>query len=275
MAHSDRPVAFVLASTDHGTLIVNRNDYRMTDAARGAGIGVGHQLFARSHYDPHEVAIVVALLDRRRHHFGNGVVAIDGGANIGVHTIEWARHMHGWGSVVAFEAQELVFHALAGNIAINNCLNARARFAALGETTGQIAVPQPDYTVPGSFGSVELRRREDNEDIGQPLSYTERMTTVPLVNIDSLILPRLDFLKLDIEGMEVEALRGARETLARFKPALLVEVIKSDEAELRSLLQGLGYRVERVGMNMIALHESDPTQLRLQSHDGRIDVTIS
>ena len=50
----------------------------------------------------------------RRPHFGDGVVAVDRGADIGVHTLEWARSMTAWGSVIAIEAQECIFYALAG-----------------------------------------------------------------------------------------------------------------------------------------------------------------
>ena len=39
-------------------------------------------------------------------YFGDGVMAIDCGANVGVHTLEWSRLMYGWGEVIAFEAQE-------------------------------------------------------------------------------------------------------------------------------------------------------------------------
>jgi FkbM family methyltransferase len=63
-------------------------------------------------------------------------VAIDCGANIGVHTTQWARLMTGWGRVVAFEPQERIYYALAGNIAINNCFNVRAIHAAVPSTPG-------------------------------------------------------------------------------------------------------------------------------------------
>jgi hypothetical protein len=104
MNASKRPLPFVLAATDHGSLIVNRNDYRMIDDNRG--YGVGFQLLNYGRFDPKEVAFVLALLRRKRRHAGDGVVAIDCGANIGVHTVEWARAMHGWGRVYAFEAQK-------------------------------------------------------------------------------------------------------------------------------------------------------------------------
>ena len=90
------------------------------------GYGVGHQILETAAFDPMEVKMVLDLLAMRRRHYGDGVLAIDCGANIGVHTIEWANRMHGWGRVIAIEAQERLFYALAGNIAINNCFNARA-----------------------------------------------------------------------------------------------------------------------------------------------------
>jgi FkbM family methyltransferase len=255
-----RPVAFVLASCNHGTLIVNRNDHHMLDANRG--YGVGYQILTKSSFDENEVSFALGLLDCRRRHFGDGVVAIDGGANIGVHTVEWARHMHGWGKVIAFEAQEVVFYALAGNIALNNCLNARVRLAALGEACGELPVPQPDYFKPASFGSLELERRNDRktEFIGQPISYeAAACSKVPLVSLDSLELERLDLVKIDVEGMEMEVLRGGRNLLARYHPIMIIEIIKSNRPELEAFVAELGYRVFNIGINILAVHASDPT----------------
>ena len=103
------------------------------------------------------------LLKTRRQNFGDGVFAIDCGANIGVHTIEWAQLMYGWGEVISFEAQERIFYALAGNITLNNCFNARAIWAAVGAESGFINVPMPDYFVPSSFGSLEIKKSITNK----------------------------------------------------------------------------------------------------------------
>ena len=118
MRNVGRKLAFVLTSSNHGTMIVNRFDYRMTGPA--SGIGVGYQILQSASFDPSEVELALHLLDLRKRFHGDGVVAIDCGANIGVHTVEWAASMTGWGSVVAIEAQERIYYALAGNIAINN-----------------------------------------------------------------------------------------------------------------------------------------------------------
>jgi len=258
----------VLAATSHGTMIVNRNDH--AEIQQGS-YGVGHQLLTNSAFDPTEVGFALGLLDLRRSLFGAGVFAIDAGANIGVHTIEWARHMHGWGNVLSFEAQEAVFYALAGNIALNNCWNATARWCALGEREGFINVPQPDYLSSGSFGSLELRQSSSTEFIGQQVSYdAEDCVRTPMMNIDSLGLARLDFMKIDVEGMEIDVLRGARETLARCKPLVMAEMIKSDVQELVEFLEGLGYEAitKGLGLNLLAVHHTDPTRQQIRVTKG-------
>lgn len=272
MAFPQRPIAFVLAASNHGSLIVNRNDYHRIDEQRG--YGVGYQILGNSSFDAEEVSFVLALLNSRRRYFGEGVVAIDGGANIGVHTVEWARHMHGWGWVLSFEAQEVVFYALAGNVALNNCLNARVKLTALGEQLGELAVPQPDYFSPASFGSLELRPNAQNEFIGQAVSYeAETCNKVPMVNLDSLGLQRLDFAKLDVEGMELEVLRGGLNLLQQFHPILWIEIIKSDRTAIETLLTELGYSLFPAGINLLAIHRDDPTLSQISLSNGVLNLS--
>jgi FkbM family methyltransferase len=252
-----RPTAFVLTSTLHGAMLVNRHDYHRLE--NGSAYGVGCQLLETQAFDPGEVDVVLRLLEMRRAHFGDGVIALDCGANVGVHTIEWAHLMHGWGEVAAFEAQERVFYALAGNITINNCFNARAIWAAVGQESGFIDVPAPDYFTPSSFGSLEIRQTATTEFIGQEIDYARAQST-RMMAIDDLGLSRLDFIKIDIEGMEMDALRGARATIAACKPQMLIEKIKTDEAALRGFLAEHGYAVFEAGGNVLAIHETDPAK---------------
>jgi hypothetical protein len=117
MTNPPRKLAFILASTEHGAMIVNRFDeFRRPD---NSGFGIGYAA-----YDPADVTLLLTLLDLRRRCYGDGIVAIDCGANIGVHSVEWARHMTGWGIVIAIEAQERIYYALAGNLALAGKLRA-------------------------------------------------------------------------------------------------------------------------------------------------------
>ena len=263
MADVQRKLAFVLASSNHGTMIVNRLDYRMVSA--DAGFGVGFQILETASFDPAEVKLAVGLLTARRRHYGDGVLALDCGANIGVHTIEWAIAMTGWGSVLAIEAQERIYYALAGNIAINNCFNAMALHAAISSESGVMTIPNPNYMVPASFGSLELRQRANNEFIGQAIDYTKNTAEVRKVALDEFNLPRVDFIKLDVEGMELEALEGAEKTIKSTRPILLVEKIKSNSEQLHRWFSDRGYVLQEVGINILAFHSDDKTLAELTS----------
>lgn len=251
----DRPLAFILASTDHGAMIVNRFDqHNVGDNS----YGVGYQLLSRARYDPDEVSLLLKLLDLRRKHYGDGVVAVDCGANLGVHTVEWAKHMTGWGAVLALEAQERIYYALAGNLALNNCFNARAINAAVSRQSGTMKIPQPNYLQNASFGSIELTKREHGEFVGQAIDYSEdKMTEVRMVHLDAFNLPRLDLLKIDVEGMELDVLAGAARSIAERRPIVLVELLKSDANALRAWLENQGYSAYPIGLNFMAIHKDD------------------
>jgi FkbM family methyltransferase len=267
MTKNLRPIAFVIASTNHGSMLVNRYDYCLIE--NGGGYGVGYQLLNTSAFDPYEINFAVQLLISREKHFGKGVVAIDCGANIGVHTIEWAQAMYGWGEVIAFEAQERIYYALAGNIALNNCFNAKAIFAAVGLKGGEILVPMPNYFSPSSFGSLEIRKKSNTEFIGQDIDYSEEnCVKTKMVSIDQLNLKRLDFIKIDIEGMEMEALIGAEKSINKFKPQLIIEKIKSSENEIREFVEKYGYQIFPLGINLVAVHKDDPASKQIKVISG-------
>src|SRR5579864_8368456 len=261
MADAQRKLAFVIAASNHGTMIVNRLDYRMISA--DAGFGVGFQILETAAFDPQEVKLAVQLLVARRRHHGDGVLAIDCGANIGVHTIEWAIAMTGWGTVFAIEAQERIYYALVGNIAINNCFNAMAIHAAVSSESGVMTIPSPNYLTPASFGSLELRQRANNEFIGQAINYTENTAQIRKVALDEFNLPRVDFIKLDVEGMELEALEGAEKTIKTSRPILQVEKIKSNGEQLHGWFSDRGYVLREVGINILAIHSEDKTLTEL------------
>jgi FkbM family methyltransferase len=263
-----RKVAFVLAATDQGTYLVNRFDHHANATGE---FGVGHKLLQAASWEPVEIRNATTLLSLRRDYFGPGVVGIDCGANIGLHTVSWARKMTGWGSVLALEAQEKIFYALCGNIALNNVFNARAMHAAVSSKVGRMDIPTLDYQSPASFGSLELKPAS-TEFIGQAIDYSsDAMTAIDTISLDSLNLSRVDLIKIDVEGMEMEVLEGAKEILSRFKPILIVEWIKTDRVKLERHLADYGYVTFAVGVNLIAAHRSDKTltHMELPPAEGR------
>jgi FkbM family methyltransferase len=246
--------AFVLASTDHGTMLVNRFDFNVSPD--GVPYGVGYNLLETSSFDPPELNLIMQLLTILRHLRGDGVVMVDGGANVGVHALTAGRLMQGWGSVISIEAQERVFYALAGNVALNNLFNVKVKWNALAQTPGIINIPVPDYLRPSSFGSLELQYHANSENIGQPIDM-QNCQPVQAISIDSLELSRLDFMKLDVEGMEEQVLLGASATLARCKPVLHIEQLKSDYTLLHNLIRSFGYVMHDIGPNTLCVPEND------------------
>jgi FkbM family methyltransferase len=258
--------AFVLIATDHGPMLVNRFDHC---AVPGAVWGVGHDLLSASSYEFDVINILTDLLNIRRQVHGDGVVVVDCGANVGAFTLSLARHVLGWGEVLAVEAQERIFYALAGNIVINNLFNARALWTALGEVSGAIEIPLIDYQKPASFGSLELIESRTNEDIGQKLDRSPgRGQVVAMSTIDELLLTRIDLIKIDVEGMELQVLRGGLTSLRRSRPMLLLEHGKTSLADLTLFLTQEHYGMIVVGRNLVAVHYDDPVMNCLKARLG-------
>jgi FkbM family methyltransferase len=158
-----------------------------------------------------------------------GAVIVEAGANIGAHTVPLARLAGPQGAVLAFEPERFNFQTLCANVALNNCTNVWTLQQALGAANGMIHVPAVDPTRPGNFGGVELQASGGAD-------------MVPMRTIDSLQLAACNMLKIDVEGMELEALKGARETILRHRPLLYVENDREDRSPglIDHILQ-LGY----------------------------------
>lgn len=250
MLDSPHRSAFVLASVAGHAMILNRFD----QAEDGAGIAAS--LLEFGGHEAGEVGLIAEIAAFKRAQHGDGVNIIDAGANIGTHTIAWARSMTGWGSVMAFEPQERTFYALCGNIALNNCFNASASMTALSAKAGRVAVPRLDPQRPANFGGLSLKPDLNKQGAGMGNSI------VPCITIDALGLHRLDILKLDIEGMEPEALDGAKQTIAALKPVIFAETATCGNIEVARRLSG--YELIPCGMSVLAVHKEDETLRRIK-----------
>jgi FkbM family methyltransferase len=157
-------------------------------------------------------------------------VVCDIGANIGAQTAFFA-HCVPRGAVYAFEPVRANYQLLMTNITLNEFANAVPLHGAVGAAPGRIRVPGIDLRVPANFGSIILDSAgsSDGED-------------VPLFALDALDLPRCALVKIDVEGMESEVLRGATATLERCKPVIFVENDRDDRsAALIAQLIDLAY----------------------------------
>ena len=202
-----------LGRLPYGQILYNRND-----------VYIGRSIELYGEYSTVETTAFDQLVDA-------GAVVIDAGANIGVHTLFLARKVGPNGRVLAFEPQRLMFQTLCGNLALNSITNTYCWNMALGAAPGETTAPMLDPTQPDNFGGVSL----EGEIPGEPVSVT---------TIDAFELPRCDFIKIDVEGMEEDVLRGAEHTIRKHKPILYLECDRVEkESSLISCLDGMGYQM--------------------------------
>ena len=202
-----------LKDTRHGRMLYNIND-----------VYIGRSLDLYGEYNEQEIGLLLQLIRP-------GITVVDVGANIGTHTVPFAKAVGESGGVVAFEPQRLVFQMLCANVALNSLSNVRAFQYAVGEEQDTIVVPQLDLTQPHNLGGVELGSHATGEQVA-------------MIRLDDMELPVCHLLKIDVEGMELAVLKGGKELIERCKPVLYVENDRKEKGdELIRYIAALGYRM--------------------------------
>jgi FkbM family methyltransferase len=157
-------------------------------------------------------------------------VFLDVGAYIGPYSLLAARSVGPRGKILAMEPDPVNRRQLERNLALNEIDNCTV-------------IPCAAWSRSGGIGWCTSK-----EPVWHGIDVNQIAETVDARTIDEVVLEmfpgRLDWIKMDIEGGEIEALKGAEKTLARFRPRLFIEVHETVVA-LRELLASLNYRIER------------------------------
>ena len=166
---------------------------------------------------------------------------LDVGANIGSHTIAFRSIVGDSGMVIAYEPERINFNTLCGNVAINNYRNIYCFQNAVGSKPGTIAVPELNIEKTENYGGISLTK-----DYSSAHHYT-----VPLVTVDQFRFGKINFIKIDVEGMETEVIDGAAESIQRCKPFLYVENDRKQNClELVAKIYGHQYEIYEHNPNM-------------------------
>jgi FkbM family methyltransferase len=173
-----------------------------------------------------------------------GFIALDVGANIGTYAIPLARLVGPTGRVVAFEPNRPTCACLRQNVRQNRLGNIRVVRAAVGEHPGH-----SDLVVNAeNFGEVHLAPAATTPEAA--ITRARVVVTTLDAECARLALPRVDFIKIDVEGFELAALRGAVAVLAA-NPRIVVqtEIIPAhaarygfDVAELVAFFAARGFK---------------------------------
>ena len=152
----------------------------------------------------------------------NGAIVLDIGAFVGTHTVAFSRAAGSHGKVYALEPQPFVFALLKQNIEQNRLRNVTPLRAGAAARSGKMEVDLPDYASPANFAGVRLTPARATG----PLEGTK---SVEVVTVDSLGLKRCDLIKVDAEGMDLEVIRGAQETINTKRPFVFAECTNASE----------------------------------------------
>lgn len=198
-------------------------DVRRVRSGPGAGLKVGSRRASADYArGGNELPVQQALVDN----LSPGGVCYDIGSNVGFFALLAAREVGPEGRVYAFEPVPDNVAELVANARRNRLHNVDAICAAVGEAQGEL-----DLLLSAHPGGATCSSADVPKDLTGVLR-TEVVTIDALVDTGRLLRP--DVIKLDVEGYELQALRGMANTLARHRPVIVLEIDGADERVLRS-----------------------------------------
>lgn len=174
----------------------------------------------------------------------DGATVLDIGANIGAHTLPLAKAVGPRGKVVAVEATEYAVHKLRRNLQLNPELAARTRCMH--------SILVADSKQPTEQAIASSWPLEGDEAVHPTLGGALRsIGAATVLTVDELVakeaLDKIALIKMDVDGHELGVLQGARHTLNRQHPPILMELAPychtpGEFEEIIRLLTGHGYR---------------------------------
>lgn len=136
-----------------------------------------------------------------------GTQVVDIGAHIGTHTISLSRIVGDSGEVIAFEPQRKLFCELVMNLDLNGCKNVIAYRACVGDV----------------FKTVEMLPAVLDNEGGTGIG--KGGDEAAMITLDSLQLANVSFMKIDVENFELSVLQGAKETIRKNRPVIIIEIM--------------------------------------------------
>jgi FkbM family methyltransferase len=155
-----------------------------------------------------------------------GQTVFDVGGYEGIFTLFFARRVGAQGKVVTFEPNPRNYGKIEENVQLNGFANVLVRQVALGSSRSRASLVFPaDETARGSLESEISDQIRHEKDV---VAVEVEVDTVD--NQIAAGVPEPDFVKLDVEGLELDVLQGMAALLARKHPRLYIEIHGADPA---------------------------------------------
>ncbi|MGE4605981.1 MAG: FkbM family methyltransferase [Myxococcota bacterium] len=168
------------------------------------------------------------LIEIFREYARPGTTAIDVGAHIGSLAVPLAFQVGPTGRVYAFEPQRRVYRELFHNLQLNGLDHATPLMLAVSSAPGILEMAPPEFD-------------DGFTRIGSGGEQVEART------LDSFGFTDVSLIKIDVEGHEIEVLKGAEQTILKWHPALIVETGRRNKEQfLEPMLAEWGYNLRKI-----------------------------
>ena len=147
-------------------------------------------------------------------------VVFDIGSNIGAFTVPFAKKVGELGQVYAFEPQKVIYELLQDNVNKNKLKNVKVFNVGMGKKKEELELNEIDYSKVGNFGGVSFKYDSS--------SFTKNIKNkkykVKITNLNEFMeIEKCNFMKIDVELMELDILTGGKNFLKKFRPILWIE----------------------------------------------------
>jgi len=169
-------------------------------------------------------------------------VFIDIGAHIGRYSLLGSKLVGSEGFVIALEPVPETYATLRENLRSNNVINVVALPIAAWSSNCVLEI----FVPPGRSGSSAIVTRHFTG-----LEFKGRRISVKAIALDNLVedlrVSRVDLIKIDAEGAELEIIKGSLDIIRKYRPAIIAEVRRENLLRVLSFLRGFEYRAVLLG----------------------------
>ena len=166
----------------------------------------------------------------------NGNLCLDIGAHVGIWTKRLSRD---FSQVICFEPLQKHIECHKKNC--ENLSNVTLYACALSDVETNSVMSTRDFN--SGMSSLLNKKFKDKDEV-----------IVKTKTLDSFNLPKVDFMKIDVEGYEAQVLSGAKETITKWKPKIYIEIWEKNVDIISKILDEMGYSITKMsGLNYLAV----------------------
>ena len=223
-------------NTQFGKIVININDQF-----------IGKSFLNQKYWGLQDIEVISKIIEFKCKK-KNKIVFYDVGANIGTHSIALSNIFKNKIVIRAFEAQSNIYEMFNQSIKINNLNNIELYHNVASDKNDEIIrIDLPDYSKHNNFGGLELFKPFQNSDNAQmqKSGIFEDVKSIKLDNFNE----EVDFIKIDVEGMENLVLKGSKNLIVNHRPFLFMELLKSKLEDITEFFKDKNYNIYSRGMD--------------------------